>query len=159
VSGTASASPTAPTDSQIRSAITADGASGTTAYYVVLATVTIPAGTTDITTDNIANGGFSVISSQNVDFTTLPTVLSGTTVTKTCGGGGSTDFEVPLSPALANANYTVVATLRGGGAGWGDGFMWKIVTKNTNSFTIQAWNPNSTSITGVNFDWVLVKQP
>lgn len=71
VSGTAAASPTAPTDSQIRSAITADGASGTTAYYVVLATITIPAGTTDITTDNIVNGAFATLSSDNIDYATL----------------------------------------------------------------------------------------
>lgn len=56
VSGTASASPVAPTESAIRTAITADGASGTTAYYVVLATVTISAGTTDLTSSNITAG-------------------------------------------------------------------------------------------------------
>ncbi|MBO7209787.1 MAG: hypothetical protein J6V44_02085, partial [Methanobrevibacter sp.] len=37
VTGTASSTPIAPNDSAIRSAITADGASGTTAYYVILA--------------------------------------------------------------------------------------------------------------------------
>lgn len=99
VSGTASASPTAPTDSQIRSAITADGASGTTAYYVVLATVTIPSGTTDITTDNIANGGFSTISSQNVDSTTLG-YKPGDSLTM---GGGAT--------GSSNIDYIVVSGL------------------------------------------------
>lgn len=52
VNGTTSA----PNDAAIRSAITADGGTGSTAYYVVLATVTIAAGTTDLTDTNIAPG-------------------------------------------------------------------------------------------------------
>lgn len=56
VDGTAAADPVAPNDSAIRTAITADGASGATAYYVVLATITIASGTTDLTSDNIKAG-------------------------------------------------------------------------------------------------------
>lgn len=56
VSGSATATPTAPTESDIRSAITADGASGSTAYFVVLGSVTVGAGVTDITADAIAQG-------------------------------------------------------------------------------------------------------
>lgn len=56
VSGTVASTPVAPNDSVIRTAITADGASGTTAYYVVLANVTVASGTTDIVSDNIASG-------------------------------------------------------------------------------------------------------
>lgn len=56
VEGTAAATPTAPDDSDIRAAITADGASGTTAYYVVLASLTIPSGTTDIDGTMIEQG-------------------------------------------------------------------------------------------------------
>ncbi len=55
VSGTAAASPNAPTESAIRTAITADGGSGTTAYYVELAQITVPAGATDIVVSNITN--------------------------------------------------------------------------------------------------------
>ena len=75
VDGTAAADPVAPNDSAIRTAITADGASGSTAYYVVLATLTIASGTTDLTSDNIAAGPSAGIGSQNVDFTTF--VVSG----------------------------------------------------------------------------------
>lgn len=75
VSGTASSSPAAPNDSAIRTAITADGASGTTAFYVVLAYITIPSGTTDLTADNIAAGPRvqtgAKITADNIDFTTL----------------------------------------------------------------------------------------
>ena len=69
VAGTASATPTAPNESAIRTAITADGASGTTAYYVVLANVTVASGTTDLTSDNIKLGNSAKISINNMDFT------------------------------------------------------------------------------------------
>lgn len=49
VSGTT----TAPSSADIRSAITADGGSGATAYYVVIADITIPASATVITQTNI----------------------------------------------------------------------------------------------------------
>ena len=53
VQGTVSATPTRPTDADIRAAITADGASGSNAYYVVLAYCSILNGMTDITSGNI----------------------------------------------------------------------------------------------------------
>lgn len=56
VEGTASVSPLAPTENDIRTAITADGASGSTAFFVVLATVIIASGTTDITAGDITAG-------------------------------------------------------------------------------------------------------
>lgn len=56
VSGTAASSPTMPSESDIRTAITADGAAGSSAYYVVLANITIPAGTTDIDSSMITAG-------------------------------------------------------------------------------------------------------
>jgi len=61
VAGTAASTPTAPSDNAIRTAITADGASGTTAYYVVLAYITIASGTTDISTNDIQVGDVSCI--------------------------------------------------------------------------------------------------
>lgn len=56
VAGTASSTPTAPNESAIRTAITADGATGTSAYYAVLATVKVTNGTTDITSNEISAG-------------------------------------------------------------------------------------------------------
>ena len=56
VSGTVAGTPTAPDDNAIRTAITADGAAGTTAYYVVLANITVANGTTVITSTEIAAG-------------------------------------------------------------------------------------------------------
>lgn len=77
VPGTASSTPVAPNDSAIRSAITTDGASGLTAYYVVLANVTVASGTTDITSGEIEQGpraclvGEGVVGSNNIDFATI----------------------------------------------------------------------------------------
>ena len=100
VSGTASSSPSAPTESAIRTALTAAGINGVTAYIAVLGYVTIPAGTTDIdasmiggaqyTSLDIANqipdGG---ISANKVDFATITEALS------------------PAIPASANYSYVV----------------------------------------------------
>lgn len=58
VSGTPSSTPVAPNESAIRSAITADGAAGSTAYYVVLGQATIPNGTTTITSDMLMVGTY-----------------------------------------------------------------------------------------------------
>lgn len=52
----AASAPTAPTEEEIRSAITADGASGATAYYVTMATISVTEGMTDITNSNITPG-------------------------------------------------------------------------------------------------------
>lgn len=56
VKGTVAVSPTEPDDTNIRTAITADGADGLHAYYVILASVTIASGTTDITSGMINPG-------------------------------------------------------------------------------------------------------
>lgn len=71
VVGNTATTPTAPNDSAIRAAITADGASGTTAYYVVLANITVASGTTVITADMIAGGIKAGIASANIDLSTL----------------------------------------------------------------------------------------
>lgn len=91
VSGTVAANPSAPTEAQIRSAITTDGATGGVAYYVVLATIRVGTNVTTIgsgvitqgaaaqsiaaladgsvTADQIADGA---VTSEKVDWTTMP---------------------------------------------------------------------------------------
>lgn len=56
VKGTVSSNPSAPTNARIRSAITADGANGTAAYYVILANITVGQGVTTIGSGAIAQG-------------------------------------------------------------------------------------------------------
>lgn len=66
VEGTTASTPVAPDDSAIRTAITADGAGGTVAYYVILGYVTIPAGTTTITSNMISQGDIAPLQSDLV---------------------------------------------------------------------------------------------
>lgn len=61
VEGTTASTPSVPDDNAIRTAITNDGASGTTAYYVVLGNITIPSGTTTITSNMIEQGAAAPI--------------------------------------------------------------------------------------------------
>lgn len=63
--------PTAPTESDIRTAIGADGGSSSTSYYVVLATILVTEGMTDITATNITQG-------ENVGVGTIDSVLDPT---------------------------------------------------------------------------------
>lgn len=66
VQGTVASSPSKPTEANIRSAITADGASGSTAYYVVLGYVRIASGTTDITSNMISAGDSALANGKNI---------------------------------------------------------------------------------------------
>lgn len=56
VSGTAAGTPTAPTEAQIRTAITNDGADGASSFYVVLANITVGQGVTTIGSGVISAG-------------------------------------------------------------------------------------------------------
>lgn len=56
VSGTAAGTPSAPTEAQIRSAITSDGADGASSFYVVLANITVGQGVTTIGSGVISAG-------------------------------------------------------------------------------------------------------
>lgn len=86
VNGTAASSPVAPTDAQIRTAITADGATGSQAAYCVIATITVSSATTTITdsiininraTINVANNvADGSITASKMDFETSTATLS-----------------------------------------------------------------------------------
>lgn len=75
VKGTASATPSVPSDATIRAAITADGAAGSTAYYTVLAQITIENGDTEITSDMIVPGQRSELALISTDLSE-PTSLA-----------------------------------------------------------------------------------
>ena len=70
VNGTASASPSEPTGTQIRAAITSDGATGSQACYAIIATILVSSDTTIITSNliTINNAG---LKAQNIDFATF----------------------------------------------------------------------------------------
>lgn len=102
VQGIAAANPVAPNDSAIRTAITADGASGTTAYYVVLAQITIASGTTDITADDIV-GGFGMASTQLLSF------ADSSSLTTTWSTTGGTSQRALRTTAPASGTYVAIA--------------------------------------------------
>lgn len=91
VSGSAASSPTAPTESDIRTAITADGGAGSVAYYVELGRVTVATGTTDISSNMLTKGGYAAVTSNNVDLATT--------------AGYTTVRNVSESGALATVSY------------------------------------------------------
>ena len=71
VNGNTSASPSAPTDTQIRNAITSDGATGSQASYAIIATIRVASNTTSITNALITRKQAGVQSSK-IAFTTFP---------------------------------------------------------------------------------------
>lgn len=75
VNGTAAASPVAPTDAQIREAITADGATGSQASYCVIATITVASNTTMIT-DSLISTNQAAIGAKNIGSTTSEVTLT-----------------------------------------------------------------------------------
>jgi len=114
VSGTAASSPDYPSDATIRSAITADGASGATAYYAVVGYVRVASGTTAITsamitagvhpttnamvqTANIATGA---VTSDKIDYTTMPLgsvqISQWLATAETFTGSGGRVQQVPI---------------------------------------------------------------
>lgn len=152
VSGTATSSPVPPNESTIRSAITADGATGATAYYVVLANITVATGTTDLTDGEIEAGdaaalsGDGVVKANNIDFATiglgeaiylplavtLPnTAYDGTNVIFSSGAqsfsGGVYLLSMPSVIAAVNTeNYQAHASYRVDGGEWVDAVNWAI---------------------------------
>lgn len=71
VRGTAASVPTAPNDTTIRNAITSDGATGATAYYVVLAQVRVGTGVTTIGSGVITQGASAQLPSDKIDFSSF----------------------------------------------------------------------------------------
>ena len=72
VNGTSASSPSAPDDATIRSAITADGATGSQAAYVVIANVTVASSTTAITNSliDVFSSTDGLIQARNIDWAT-----------------------------------------------------------------------------------------
>lgn len=118
VQGTSAADPEEPSENIIRSAITADGASGTTAYYVVLATVTIATGTTDLTNDDITQGEKSqLIIMSDASNITMTNVDPGEGVALAPNHFIGVYSENPSAPIVLDYSLTEVDT----GYTWIDG--------------------------------------
>lgn len=87
VYGSTSATPVAPTESQIRQAVTQDGATGSQAVIAVIANITTESSTTTITDEMIAIN-YGQLSSHSIDFTTMPMFAATTSKWDALAGGG-----------------------------------------------------------------------
>lgn len=99
VNGTAASTPSAPTDTQIRNAITADGATGSQAAYCVIATILVASDTTTIT-DSLITTNVAQIGANNINFTTLPHYEIHSTTNMNIGSGSSS-FVTVLSLSIS----------------------------------------------------------
>lgn len=175
VDGTAASTPTAPDDTAIRTAITADGASGVTAYYAVLAHVTVANGTTDITSADIAADSIAQLDtagivpassldyssfgnqSSYIDFGSIRIQFGSQT-----GGKFDSNATVNLPVAFANANYVVTAVNQFNETGTSR-WMAFITGKTANSFTyrsgylFQGYANFTTNATNV-LNWIAIGQ-
>lgn len=97
VKGTVAASPSAPTEAQIRTAITADGATGSSAYYVVLATIRV--GT------NVSTIGAGVITQGT---RVKPTIPSSTITAAMIAASAVTNGKISLSKSTVTPGWTKV---------------------------------------------------
>ena len=149
VNGTAASSPSAPTDTQIRNAITSDGATGSQAAYCVIATIEIASGTTAIT-DSLITINRAQIGSSNIDFATF----AGCTepwekFSGTKNSVGSTAVETK-SYTIPNSGLYEVYIWASNGSGSSKGRVSVFCYQNNNSIMdVGAWS--ITAYSGNNF--------
>lgn len=101
VSGTAASSPTAPTNAAIRSAITADGATGSTAYYVILAQIRVGTGVTTIGSGVITQGDVVISNAQLADSSVTSDKIDWTTLSQ----------SLPTSGAVPRSGFFQIGNL------------------------------------------------
>ena len=101
VYGSTSATPVAPTESQIRQAVTQDGATGSQAVIAVIANITTESSTTTITDEMIAVN-YGKLSSHSIDLTTMP--VAGFIATKT---DNTVNTKKPLAVQCGRARVVV----------------------------------------------------
>lgn len=100
VSGTVAANPTEPSDAQIRSTITTDGATGGVAYYVVLATILV--GT------NVTTIGSGVITQGDASTTENITVPDGSISTAKIQDSAVTSQKIDWSTSVITGGSSIV---------------------------------------------------
>lgn len=164
VAGTPAVDPQAPDDNAIRTAITADGASGTTAYYVVLATVTVPTGTTDLIPGYIQQGDKAVlntnqiaddsINSSKIDFTTFKYAVSAAGEKEFSLSSGSAEYTVNI-PTQPDTNYYVLLSHQKPSQAYSN-VVPCITNKQTDRFTLYVWN-NGSRTANCTIAWFVIR--
>lgn len=112
VKGTVAANPVAPTDAQIRSAITTDGATGGVAYYVVLATILVGTNVTTIGSGVITQGATSGTTALANGAVTTPTIADGAVTSQKVDWGTMPSVSGPIliTGSVTNTLWTQVGS-------------------------------------------------
>lgn len=143
VNGTASASPSEPTDTQIRAAITSDGATGSQACYAIIATILVSSDTTIITSDSITinNAG---LKAQNIDFATFPGLTYAPQSLSSTKSVGSTWTDYNSYTIPASGLYFVRLAFSSGTSGSEFRSESRNVVNNSTNFNVLgAWSINN----------------
>ena len=181
VPGTAASSPTAPTNAAIRSAITADGASGSTAYYVILAQIRVGTGVTTIgsgvitqgakvesgakagantvSTNSIADGA---ITSDKVDWSTLspdrsnPKIQGGRVSATFYPSGSTSSTTVTFPTAFAHTPIVTVSPApTAGSTRFGEIYTAGVWSVSTTSMTVACRTSYSGNV-NAQLDWIAI---
>ena len=161
VNGTAASSPSEPTDTQIRNAITADGATGSQAAYCVIATILVASNTTTITDSLITNkvaklAGTGVVSSNNIDFTTFAHVIScGTHTFPAVSAGDGQTYQVTI-PEQPDTRYSIFGTFQTNSPGYAY-LTIAVHSKTSTGFKLEVWNGTTANASGPTVDWVMIR--
>ena len=152
VNGTAAANPVDPTDAQIRTAITSDGATGSQASYCVIATILVADNTTVIdnsliTAKNANLAGSAIVEANNINTSSLPGyTFTPQSFSKTKSVGSTwTDFD---SYTIVNSGLYIIEIDFQGGATTTQYRSNARVTKNgtkilgCGEFSSEAWSGN-----------------
>lgn len=150
VSGTAATTPAVPTDTQIRNAITNDGSVGSTAYYVVLANITVGQGVTTIGSGVIAAGATSspiniALGAGSVGTTAL---ASNAVTSGKIASGAVTEAKIDLSSfTLSKGTATLNSTYLSGNVYWEK--IGRVVKVNFVNLATTQTPPNNTGTTAI----------
>lgn len=163
----ASGSASGVSDAQIRSAITADGGTGSTAYYAVLAQVYVGAGSTVITSANISQSKIGAeledgsittakiaddaVTSSKIDWSTI--VAGVISVGSMAAGRQERTVSIPTQ---ANTDYVVLLTLAGAMTGGWTKISLSVASKTTSSFTMVNYNEVGYAVDNVAINYLVI---
>lgn len=111
VAGSPAATPVAPNDTAIRSAITTDGGTGAGAFYVILASITVGANVTTIGSGVITQGVKAAVDSTNLPWTAMPIVDTKSTTQATVTTSWSNLYSFSVADFPTGAKIAVIATV------------------------------------------------
>lgn len=159
VNGTTSANPTNPTEATIRSAITADGATGSQAAYVVIAYITVSSATTAIT-NTLISIQQSGIQAQNIQPASIDNSKLAANAVDTSNIVNSAVTASKIGNSAVTASKIDFTTINYGATPrivgkFGALDVYEVTVKFTFSSSANTWENLSSSDTVPTMGWVL----